>query len=88
MKINGVTGFTSGHDGALACKHRDISVCPVCFADCPDLIDVYGEVYRIPADDPTRAELTGPDCKPGGPTEENMATAEALRATYAGMAWA
>lgn len=38
-------GWTDGHDGALACPHRDISVCPPCASGDPRVVDVYGAHY-------------------------------------------
>jgi len=38
------TTFREGHDGSLACKHRDCSVCPDC-AKHPNVGDVVGQHY-------------------------------------------
>jgi hypothetical protein len=56
-------GLRLGHDESVACKHRDLSVCPVCAAAfAPDLVDVYGQHFWVP--DPAERALLHPlaDC--------------------------
>jgi hypothetical protein len=38
-------------DGELRCAHRDLSVCPACFANAPGLVDVGGVTYVITPED-------------------------------------
>lgn len=86
LRIHG-TLFTEGHEGDLACRHRDLSVCPVCFADTPGLVDVYGAVYVDGGvDQPfTDEEIEASDgaIRRSGPTDENLAAAAGLRSVYA-----
>ncbi len=35
-------GWREGHEGDLACPHRDCSVCPPCAASRPEVVEVYG----------------------------------------------
>src|SRR6266511_260708 len=36
------SGFREGHQGDLACPHRDCSVCPKCAAAYPEIVEVRG----------------------------------------------
>lgn len=50
------TVFREGHDGGLACPHRDVSCCDRCRDAYEQIVDVYGVCYWI--DDPAeRASL-------------------------------
>jgi hypothetical protein len=51
-----VVTFRTNADGSLVCPHRDLSVCPACLAQFPDLMDVFGAVYLV-TDPAERAEL-------------------------------
>ncbi len=46
MLING-RSFRVGVEDALACQHRDISVCDECLAACPNVVNVLGAAYYI-----------------------------------------
>lgn len=35
-------------DGSVVCPHRDLSVCAVCAAADPTLVDVYGAHFEVP----------------------------------------
>lgn len=48
-------GFTEGHQGDLACPHRDVSCCDEC-AKRPEIVEVSGVHYWIP-DPAERAQL-------------------------------
>ncbi len=41
-------GFREGHQGDLACPHRDISCCPRCADHHPEIVDCLGVHYWIP----------------------------------------
>jgi hypothetical protein len=56
-------GFREGHDGSLACPHRDVSVCPTCAAKHAEIVDVYGRHFWV-ADPVERKQLID-DMKPG-----------------------
>lgn len=45
-----------GHDGSLACRHRDISCCTECAAAHPEVVEVYGVHYWV-SDPVERAAL-------------------------------
>ena len=49
-------GFRRGHDDSIACRHRDLSVCPSCAAAHVELVDVAGAHFWVP-DVVERAEL-------------------------------
>lgn len=80
--------FTEGHTGDLACPHRDLSVCEVCFADTEGLVCVGGQVYVEDSTDPL-PDQGDPDnyrdfsVYHSGPTARNLARAERLRKIYA-----
>jgi hypothetical protein len=40
-------GFRSDFDGALACNHRNKSVCDACIAIYANIIDVMGECFWV-----------------------------------------
>lgn len=46
MLING-RSFREGAEGALACQHRDISVCDDCLDACPNVVNVPGAAYYV-----------------------------------------
>lgn len=48
-------GFREGHDGTLACPHRDCSTCPECVARHPQIVDGLGVHYWIA--DPSERSL-------------------------------
>ena len=48
--------FRKGHGGDLACKHRDLSVCPACEAAYPEVVNVYGQCFWV-ADEAEREAL-------------------------------
>lgn len=39
--------FRYGHDGSLACSHRDVTCCPACASKHPEIIDVHGRHFWI-----------------------------------------
>lgn len=47
-------GFRIGHQGDLACPHRDITCCESCIANNPEIVDVLGAAYWI--SDPVERE--------------------------------
>lgn len=50
------SGWRHGHDGELACPHRDCSVCPGCAAAHDECVDVLGAHYWV-ADADERSAL-------------------------------
>jgi len=48
--------YRRGHDGSLACKHRDLSCCPTCAAAHPEIVNVMGACFWVP-DPSERAAL-------------------------------
>lgn len=55
-------GFREGHQGDLACRHREVSCCPQCAAAHPEIVAVEGLHFWI--DDPAeraalKAEMEG-----------------------------
>lgn len=40
------TALREQADGEIVCAHRSTSCCPDCFRATPNLVDVYGAVYR------------------------------------------
>jgi hypothetical protein len=48
--------FRTGHDGALACRHRDCSCCDECASAHPEIVEVYGAHFWV-ADVAERARL-------------------------------
>lgn len=49
-------GFRRGHQGDLACPHRDVSCCSACAKAHPEIVDVYGQHFWVP-DQQERADL-------------------------------
>lgn len=49
-------GFRRGHDGSLACPHRDCSTCEDCAGTYSEIVDVVGAHFWI-ADPEERAVL-------------------------------
>ena len=49
-------GFSAGHDGSIACPHRDCSCCDACAKAHPEIVEVYAVHFWI-ADDAKRASL-------------------------------
>jgi len=53
-------GFREGHDGDVACPHRDVSCCAAC-ASSDFLFEVWGQHYHAPQGrEAAIAELGGP----------------------------
>ena len=50
-------GFRAGHDGSLACPHRDVSCCEGCASAYPEIVDVMGAHFWI-SDPNERAALS------------------------------
>lgn len=40
--------FREGHDGSLACRHRDCSCCNECADAYPEIVDVVGAHFWVP----------------------------------------
>lgn len=49
-------GYRRGHDGSIACKHRDMFCCKECAAKHVEMVDVMGQHYWIP-DEGERASM-------------------------------
>lgn len=49
-------GWRTGHDGDLACPHRDVSVCADCARLHVEVIEIYGQHFWI-ASEAERAVL-------------------------------
>lgn len=49
-------GWTEGHDGTLACPHRDLSVCDPCASENVEACEVVGAHFWVP-DAAARAEF-------------------------------
>ena len=49
-------GFRSGHDGSIACPHRDRTCCDACATAHQEVVEVCGVHFWI-ADSTERAEL-------------------------------
>jgi hypothetical protein len=56
MNVKPPKGWREGHDGSLACPHRDCSVCPKCDAAHVECVDVVGAHFWL-ADPADRAEF-------------------------------
>ena len=46
--------FRAGHDGSLACPHRDVTCCPSCASKHVEIVEVYGHHFWV---DVERSEL-------------------------------
>jgi hypothetical protein len=40
-------GFRAGHDGSLACPHRNVTCCPQCAGEYPEIVEVYGRHFWV-----------------------------------------
>jgi len=61
-------GFRRGHSDDLACPHRDVSCCPVCAEDNPEILEIYGQHFWMPdaaEREGLRSEMAA--TKPGSP---------------------
>jgi hypothetical protein len=38
-------GFRRGRDDSIACPHRDVTCCPECATNNPEIVEVYGRHY-------------------------------------------
>jgi len=65
IRLNPPRGWHEDREGALACPHRDLSVCPPCAASTPEALESYGMHFWI-ADPADRATIAAEIASLGG----------------------